>query len=195
VNTLTIVLNSISGHSFHIDETVDVKSLQPEGAADIPAESAHIWGDLVAIGEDYLFRGNLETVFVHECDRCLQQASMPLTQELCWNFERDPASALREAGIDWESDDDLQDSAIARPIVNEEIPLGLHLWEELALSVPVKFVCREDCRGLCPVCGLNLNDKHCDCEEKAKPGLDSIQGLAGLVEKFPDLAPKKTTEE
>jgi len=195
VNTLNIRLVSISGQDLHVDETVDVDSIRPEGATDVPAEAVRIVGDLTPVGEDYLFQGNLEAEFVDECDRCLQAASERVTVPLCWNFERDPVGAMREAGIELDSEDDLEDSAIARPIVNEEIALGPHVWEELALSVPGKFVCREDCRGLCPVCGLNLNETTCNCEKAASPGIEQIRGLAGLAEKFPELAPKNTTEE
>ena len=31
-------------------------------------------------------------------------------------------------------------------------------------SIPMQFLCKEDCRGLCPVCGINLNEKECNCE-------------------------------
>lgn len=195
VNTLIIRLNSISGPSCHIDETVEVRQIQPEGATDLPAETVRIVGDLVAVGSDFLFQGNLEADFVHECDRCLEMSTFPVHAELCWNFEEDPAGALREAGIDLDDEGYLEDSAIARPIVNDAIDLGPHLWEELALSAPDKFVCRESCLGLCPMCGANLNVTTCNCEEEARPGMESIRGLADLAEKFPDLVPKKKTEE
>jgi len=38
------------------------------------------------------------------------------------------------------------------------------LKEQILLALPVKQVCRADCKGLCPLCGKNLNAESCDCE-------------------------------
>jgi uncharacterized protein len=46
----------------------------------------------------------------------------------------------------------------------EEINLGEILGEEITLALPIRFLCREDCRGLCPRCGKNLNKGDCSCE-------------------------------
>jgi uncharacterized protein len=58
-------------------------------------------------------------------------------------------------------------------IVEDELMIGFFsgdgvnladvVREQVLLSVPMKIVCRPDCRGLCPVCGENRNDKECDC--------------------------------
>ena len=37
--------------------------------------------------------------------------------------------------------------------------------EDILLSLPLKFLCQEDCRGLCPHCGQNLNEGTCSCQE------------------------------
>jgi uncharacterized protein len=42
--------------------------------------------------------------------------------------------------------------------------------QTVLLAVPLKNVCREDCRGLCPQCGRNLNDGACDCKETRVDG-------------------------
>ncbi|HKX12439.1 MAG TPA: DUF177 domain-containing protein [bacterium] len=46
----------------------------------------------------------------------------------------------------------------------EEINLGEILGEEITLALPMRFLCREDCRGLCPRCGKNLNQGDCGCQ-------------------------------
>ncbi len=38
--------------------------------------------------------------------------------------------------------------------------------ESLVLALPMKMLCREDCKGLCPICGINLNEEFCSCEEQ-----------------------------
>ncbi|HEX5034969.1 MAG TPA: DUF177 domain-containing protein, partial [bacterium] len=47
----------------------------------------------------------------------------------------------------------------------EEIDLGEILGEEITLALPMRFLCREDCRGLCPRCGQNLNQGDCSCDQ------------------------------
>jgi uncharacterized protein len=59
---------------------------------------------------------------------------------------------------------------------------GMHLEdvlrEQLLLAVPVKTVCREECQGLCPHCGKNLNHESCQCEEVVPdPRWDALKGL------------------
>ncbi len=43
------------------------------------------------------------------------------------------------------------------------LDLGPVLREAIVLSLPIRVLCRDDCKGLCPVCGTNLNESKCDC--------------------------------
>jgi uncharacterized protein len=49
---------------------------------------------------------------------------------------------------------------------NEEIDLGQLIMEQFQLAVPMKPLCREACKGLCPLCGTNQNTGSCDCSQK-----------------------------
>lgn len=52
------------------------------------------------------------------------------------------------------------------------------LREQVLLAVPIKIVCREECRGLCPHCGKNLNQGGCDCrQELSDPRWDALRDL------------------
>ena len=55
--------------------------------------------------------------------------------------------------------------------------------EQVQLNLPTHPLCREDCRGLCPRCGANLNDGPCGCAEP--PGDPRWAALAGLRDKMP----------
>jgi uncharacterized protein len=44
-----------------------------------------------------------------------------------------------------------------------EIDLSFGVRESLLLALPMKVLCSEDCKGLCPHCGANLNEESCDC--------------------------------
>lgn len=49
--------------------------------------------------------------------------------------------------------------------------------EDLLLNLPSKVLCKEDCQGLCPTCGKNLNDGPCDCKEPVDPRLAGLLAL------------------
>lgn len=51
------------------------------------------------------------------------------------------------------------------PLVGYEIDLAPAVQEALLLELPIRFLCREDCKGLCPVCGKNRNTDQCTCQE------------------------------
>ncbi|MFO8033300.1 MAG: DUF177 domain-containing protein [Desulfohalobiaceae bacterium] len=59
-----------------------------------------------------------------------------------------------------------------------ELNLGGILWEQFVLSLPVKHLCRQDCQGICPGCGLNLNQAHCQCKSaQGDPRLEIFRNL------------------
>jgi uncharacterized protein len=58
------------------------------------------------------------------------------------------------------------------------IDLGQLMQEQCYLAVPMKPLCRETCRGLCPECGINLNTASCDCRQTwVDPRLAVLQDL------------------
>lgn len=63
-------------------------------------------------------------------------------------------------------------------IREEKLDLDGLMREDILLELPTKFLCREDCRGLCPVCGKNLNEGPCGCEKHpADPRLEALGKL------------------
>ncbi len=61
---------------------------------------------------------------------------------------------------------------------NYQLPLDALVEEDLILDQPSKVLCSEECRGLCPVCGQDLNVASCDCRrETVDPRLAALQQL------------------
>lgn len=58
----------------------------------------------------------------------------------------------------------------------EELDVTGDVREELLLQLPMALLCSEDCRGLCPECGANLNDGDCSCGGASPSGEDSGDG-------------------
>lgn len=101
------------------------------------------------------------------CDRCTSQINRRFT----YRFAHTLVEALSN---EQDADDD-------QYIVLEEdgsLDLDCLLTEDILLALPTKFLCREDCRGLCPTCGKNLNDGPCGCSQhQIDPRLEVLKQL------------------
>jgi uncharacterized protein len=61
---------------------------------------------------------------------------------------------------------------------DDKIDLSQMIWEQVYLALPMKPLCKEDCRGLCPQCGTNLNLSMCSCDrETVDPRLATLKTL------------------
>jgi uncharacterized protein len=98
--------------------------------------------------------GNCRIVFAAVCDRCL--AEVPVTLEL--SFDRTVVSPERE------TDDEDADADDQRFMEGYQLDTEALIYDEVIVNWPVKILCREDCKGVCPVCGQNLNERECGCD-------------------------------
>ena len=58
-----------------------------------------------------------------------------------------------------------------------QLDLDALVSDDIFLSLPSKFLCREDCKGICPSCGQNLNDGPCSCKKSVDPRLEGLLQL------------------
>jgi uncharacterized protein len=117
-----------------------------------------------------LVAGVVEAPLVQECRRCLAPVQLTLRPEvaLVWT---EPG----EFGA--ESDDDGEEVRVLEAGAGE-IDLGEAIREELILAAPTYLLCREDCRGLCPRCGADLNEGPCGCVgDDRDPRWDALRAL------------------
>jgi uncharacterized protein len=98
-----------------------------------------------------------------ECSRCLKT----FHDELAGEFEivvrrlkmgEQPPSDIAPSGEQVDTDD-----IIFLPYNENELEISQHVLDALVLSAPVKPLCSEQCRGLCPICGNDLNEGDCSC--------------------------------
>jgi uncharacterized protein len=93
-----------------------------------------------------------------DCGRCLEPFSLPWTRAwTCSTF-----ATATDAQEDDEVDLSERDMVVAY-YDGVRLDLGEMIREQFFLSVPLKRLCREDCRGLCPACGINRNAASCAC--------------------------------
>lgn len=111
------------------------------------------------------------------CDRCLQPVPFALDLHYTEEFVT-PEQAERD-GIEGGETDDGE----VRTVVydHDRIELDSGLRQNLALAQPGKHLCREDCLGLCPRCGKNLNDGPCGCGDRGEPTDPRLLALADAM--------------
>ena len=119
--------------------------------------------------EHLVIDGNASIDVEIPCDRCLESVSVKL--ELRFR-ETVPAQATAspEMSLDGsESDEDPEESSFEPGYYLEGYHLDVDklLFGEALLNWPSRVLCKEDCKGLCPVCGQNLNHGDCCCVRKA----------------------------
>ena len=122
--------------------------------ATVRAEDANFWVE-----------GELNGLLVHECVRCLEEFTAPADlsfRALYKDLSRRRAKRQEPNAGPWAPDREKTDCHL---VVEQQIELQEMLREQLILSIPMQPFCSEGCRGLCQVCGQNLNVQTCGCEE------------------------------
>jgi uncharacterized protein len=165
------------------------QELEP-GAVDLGGEAEQV-GRLAAKGlaevihehrgprdfvADIRLKGSFEGKFQVPCARCVEPVEIPLAAEFDLIF--------RPVGVDGESPE--------RSITAPETEIGYYqgdslaledvLREQVLLSLPVRTLCKEDCKGLCPRCGANRNNQPCTCDVGPNdPRWEALAGLRGRI--------------
>ena len=118
------------------------------------------WIKVCLAGKKVTVEGAFSTILELKCDRCLE----PYTEDISTNFRFFLSLLPYEGNLDIELlEDDLNISFIdGKYIDSDQI-----IKEQIILNAPMKTICSDDCKGLCPVCGCNLNKETCSCSTKA----------------------------
>jgi uncharacterized protein len=129
--------------------------------------------DIVA---DIRLRGNFSGKFQVPCARCVEPVEIPLAADFDLIFR--PAKADSEA----------TERSITAPETeigyyqNDSLLLEDVLREQVLLSLPVRTLCKDDCKGLCPRCGQNRNSHACSCDEGPSDlRWEALAGLRGRI--------------
>ena len=111
--------------------------------------------------------GNLDLHMTIPCDRCLE----PVDNHLQLTFEREvDANATEEERIE---------ALDEQPYMNGyNLDVDLLVYGELVVNMPMKVLCRDDCKGICNRCGANLNYETCSCDTRSlDPRMAVIQDI------------------
>ena len=141
-----------------------VGSIRDYAIDDIGEDGLAVRGKVQFLRTDrsILVRGKLETTVRDTCSRCLDEFDYSLTLEIEeeYHLARDPAS-----GTPLKPPSEIGAFTIDE---NNLLDLSEAVREYTLLAQPMKPICRDDCAGLCPQCGRNLNHETCNCSD-ARP--------------------------
>ncbi|WP_461812819.1 YceD family protein [Faecalimonas sp.] len=116
----------------------------------VKKEALHIMIKYIK-GRELLIKGNTEITIKIPCDRCLEEVPT-------------------EFGLDFEkivnlNDEQENESDEKNYIDGYHLDVDKLLYNEILIGWPMKILCSDDCKGICNVCGQNLNEGTCDCED------------------------------
>lgn len=169
-----IALNLGKRIAYHIDEP-PIKDM--DGGLNCISP---IVGDAVFTntGSHILVRGNFKTRVEIECSRCLRMYTTDLDLPI---EEALPIEGHIPEVSEDDEDQEILDEEFDPLYVDNIYDLTELLRQSIIVAVPIKALCLEDCKGLCPHCGMNLNEGQCECPPETLN--EAFAGLAALLEK------------
>ncbi|MCL2498455.1 MAG: YceD family protein [Symbiobacteriaceae bacterium] len=112
-------------------------------------------------GDRLLFEGEVKAQLKMLCGRCLTE----FTQTVVCPIEEQLLFARPSGQFNQEPDDDDADRELA-VLEGDTVDATDMVRSNLIASLPMKPLCKEECRGLCPICGVDLNQESCSCSDK-----------------------------
>jgi len=144
------------------------------GLLDRPWRLEHVALRLDRDGVDVVVTGEIGATVAQTCSRCLEEFTSEVRPAIDVRLVPRPATGADvELGAD-DLDVDFYD--------NDEVSLARLIETETLLGLPMKPLCRDECRGLCPTCGANRNTAPCTCRERPPdPRLAALRDVAARL--------------
>ena len=164
---LSFDIRSLESHAVVVDEDLSATDSIWEEEDPKPDGAVHVTGRLSAAGPGrFYWHGHIEGDVTLECSRCLAEAHAHVVDEAHLIFA-EPGDEDTDDPDVYELDPQALDLDL-RPAIREQ-------W---SLAAPSFALCREDCKGMCPRCGADLNAGTHDCNHReADPRWDTLRKL------------------
>jgi uncharacterized protein len=118
---------------------------------------AAVTGKVRLSGNEVFVSGHVDTRAQVECDRCLQPVEAPVSADFTLEYI---------TGSEYESSEvaELTEAEMSVAVFDGEgLDVDEIVKEQILLAVPTRMLCREDCKGICPECGIDRNTGECSC--------------------------------
>lgn len=138
-----------SGQTFRFETSVEIEPLVVLGDP-VRFEEVAVKGEFVGTDQTISVTAEITAHVYSQCARCLEPVDAPIEATMDAEFVREPEP----------SDPDLYSFEGFTIDITEAVK------DALVLELPLRFLCKEDCKGLCPQCGTNLNTGSCACQRE-----------------------------
>ena len=171
-----IIISTLSGleapgDTISLAGDVDLESFDLGGHTFELADGLHYDVAVTNTGQGMLLTGLVRGLATTPCDRCLAPAQVDIAGEVsCYYLHEAPEV----------SDEDDEDYGLINAS-DGTIDIAQAIQGAVAIDLPYVVLCSEDCLGLCPTCGHNLNEGPCDCARKAAGAVDPMSPFAALA--------------
>lgn len=123
-------------------------------------------GDFFKVEDSVLLTGIVKYSYIEQCARCLTE------------FENTIETKFEAVVVQRQDDDDNESDEIKLVTIDGCVNLDETIKQLVYLSMPMKSVCKADCKGICPTCGVNLNVEECRCQNKiTDPRFEKLKDL------------------
>src|SRR6476620_11349644 len=120
-------------------------------------EPATVTGKVRLAGAEVFVNGHIETRAQVECDRCLQNVELPVSAD--FDLQYITGSEYESNGTAELTEDEMSVAVFD----GEALDVDEIVKEQILLAVPTRTLCRPDCKGICPDCGIDRNTGDCAC--------------------------------
>ncbi len=152
INLARLKLRPQQSEDFYLEEPGDNCFLQ--GTDYVFLDQIMVQLQVENTGRIFLARGNVKTLLGLPCSRCLKDTSLAI--------DADIELTLAHAGLAEKPDAD-EETIIFQ---GDTVDLSIPVHEVIFMAIPIIPLCQDDCRGLCPACGKDLNQGKCSCQQQ-----------------------------
>ncbi len=150
------------------DLNADFDSLKVQGTAQISLS-------IMRSDRIYYCQGVIACEGILSCSRCLENYPVKLRGDIDFSIQEADGGSVNP--------DEIPENEIVVAPGTQEIDIMLPIREAILLEVPLKPLCVESCKGICPLCGGNKNEKDCDCkDESTDTRWDDLRALKSKTE-------------
>ncbi len=147
---------SVSDKKGHFDVPIEMEKFKTKRTSNRIIEKSSVSIDLRNLGKKKVFMdAKFNVTIVFPCDRCVED----VPKEFDINVSKEIDLNL--------TDEDRIEQLDEMPYIDDTcLDVEKFVYNELLVNLPMKVLCKSDCKGICNRCGVNLNSQSCDCDTK-----------------------------
>ena len=162
-------LEGSKGDFAHVYQPEDLNPVDERVSLTAPVA---VNGKIRLSGIQVFVSGHVETRAQVECDRCLKPVELPVSTDFSLEYISDSDYETSQAA-------ELTEAEMSVSVFDgQAIDVDEIVKEQILLTVPTRMLCREDCKGICPQCGIDRNTGECNCvTEEIDPRWAALKNL------------------